>query len=49
MLEHYLLFAGLARAGVVRNADAQLRGIALNGGDLAALAAFLRSLNEDYD
>ena len=49
VLGHYLVESGLARAGVVRNGDAQLSGIAITGGDIAALAAFLRSLVEDYD
>jgi len=36
------------RAGAVRNADPQLVGVALNSEDLDALAAFLKSLTEDY-
>ncbi len=49
VLGHYLSIAGLARAGAVRNEDAALAGIAIKGSDIAALAAFLRALNEDYD
>lgn len=39
----------LARAGQLRNGDPALRGIAITDQDLAPLAAFLRSLNEDYE
>lgn len=49
VLAHYLDFSARARRGAVRNADAQLAHIDLHAGDLAALAAFLRSLNEDYE
>lgn len=38
----------LARAGTLRNGAPELRGIALQAGDAAALVAFLMSLNEDY-
>ncbi|MEZ4331669.1 MAG: cytochrome c peroxidase [Myxococcota bacterium] len=38
-----------ARAGTLRNGAPELRGIALLDPDVAALAAFLRSLDEDYD
>jgi hypothetical protein len=37
-----------ARAGTLRNGDPQLQGIALTAADVASLAAFLKSLNEDY-
>jgi hypothetical protein len=33
----------------LRNGAPELRGIALTAGDRAALAAFLRSLDEDYE
>jgi hypothetical protein len=33
----------------MRNPDPRLRGIVLSADDLTALAAFLRSLNEDYE
>jgi cytochrome c peroxidase len=36
------------RAGVLRNGARELAGIALVPGDVAPLAAFLRSLDEDY-
>jgi len=38
----------LARAGKVRNASPELAAVRIDGGDVAPLAAFLRSLNEDY-
>ena len=37
-----------ARGGTLRNGAIQLQGIALTAGDDAALVAFLKSLNEDY-
>ena len=49
VLAHYRAFSALARAGGVRNASPELSGIALLAGDVPALAAFLRSLNEDYE
>jgi hypothetical protein len=33
----------------MRNPAPELNGMALGGADMAALAAFLRSLNEDYE
>jgi hypothetical protein len=33
----------------MRNPAPELKGMALTGPDIAALAAFLRSLNEDYE
>jgi hypothetical protein len=44
----YQTFSGFARAGLVRNGAAQLSGISLDNASVAPLAAFLRSLNEDY-
>jgi CheY-like chemotaxis protein len=38
----------MARRGRVRNADPNLSRVALKKTDVAPLAAFLRSLNEDY-
>jgi cytochrome c peroxidase len=38
----------LARANRLRNGDTKMAGIFLSKRDLAPLAAFLRSLNEDY-
>jgi cytochrome c peroxidase len=40
--------SALARTGKLRNGATQLQGIALTAGDTAALVAFLKSLNEDY-
>jgi hypothetical protein len=45
----YIGMSDLARAGTLRNGAKALRGIALQPAtDIAPLAAFLRSLNEDY-
>jgi len=48
VIRFYERFSKLARAGGVRNADPQLLNISLSEPDIAPLAAFLRSLNEDY-
>ncbi len=48
VLGHYQEFSSLARSGRVRNAAPELSGVVLLTGDLDALRAFLRSLNEDY-
>lgn len=40
--------SALAQAGAIRNGDPQLSVISLNNAAVAPLAAFLRSLNEDY-
>jgi cytochrome c peroxidase len=44
----YANFSPKARAGQVRNADPQLSSILLDTNEVTPLAAFLRSLNEDY-
>ncbi len=49
VIEFYIRMSKLARAGKLRNADRQLSGIFLSAEDIAPLAAFLRSLNEDYE
>jgi cytochrome c peroxidase len=49
VIDHYIAVAALARPGGVRNGAPELAGIALASDDRAALAAFLRSLNEDYE
>ncbi len=49
VISHYVFEADQARDDRVVNGDPQLAGIALHSADVAALAAFLRSLNEDYD
>jgi hypothetical protein len=48
-VRHYLGASTAARAAAVRNGDAQLGRIAITDGDVAALAAFLGALDEDYD
>jgi cytochrome c peroxidase len=48
VIAFYENFSNLARAGGVRNADPALSQIVLNNAAIAPLAAFLRSLNEDY-
>ncbi len=49
VLHFYRRMAVLARAGQLRNGDPELTQISLDEQDTAALAAFLRSLDEDYD
>jgi cytochrome c peroxidase len=49
VIRFYLRMSRLARAGQVRNAAPELNGIFLTEADVAPLAAFLRSLNEDYE
>jgi cytochrome c peroxidase len=48
VLRFYLDTSHLARAGEVRNASPELSDIRIDVSDIAPLAAFLRSLNEDY-
>ncbi|MEO6306754.1 MAG: hypothetical protein ABIO96_05240 [Nitrospiraceae bacterium] len=48
IINFYIDASNLARAGTLRNGAVQLQGIALATGDVAALVAFLKSLNEDY-
>jgi hypothetical protein len=48
VIRFYQNFSNKARRGEVRNADPQLRNISLDNSAIAPLAAFLRSLNEDY-
>jgi hypothetical protein len=48
-VRHYVTTSAMARAGSVRNGDRELARIAIGESDAAALAAFLRALNEDYD
>lgn len=45
----YATIASSARAGTIRNAAANLAGIAIDATDLDPLVAFLKSLNEDYN
>jgi cytochrome c peroxidase len=49
VLHFYLRMSVLATNGQLRNADPELTRISLDEQDLTALAAFLRSLDEDYD
>ncbi len=49
VLDFYRHTALLAQNGELRNADSHIAGISIDAQDEAALAAFLRSLNEDYD
>jgi hypothetical protein len=48
VLRFYQKFATKARRGQVRNADPELAKIFLSESDIGPLAAFIRSLNEDY-
>ena len=47
-LRFYVGMSKLARAGKLRNGSPEIAGIHLAPTDIAPLAAFLRSLNEDY-
>ncbi|MFN7988523.1 MAG: hypothetical protein U0529_13690 [Thermoanaerobaculia bacterium] len=49
VLDFYREIAAKARQGKVRNASPELSSITLGEDDVAPLAAFLRSLNEDYN
>jgi cytochrome c peroxidase len=49
VLQFYAGTSELARAGALRNADPEIERIRLSGDDVPPLAAFLRSLNEDYE
>src|SRR5262249_24531310 len=48
VLHFYVTTSAAARAGKIRNADPELGRIRIAIRDVAPLAAFLRSLNEDY-
>ena len=48
VIQFYEKFSDMARLDQVRNADPELLKISLNQTDVAPLAAFLRSLDEDY-
>jgi cytochrome c peroxidase len=49
VMDFYRHVAVLAQAGKLRNADPAIAGVSIDSNDAAALAAFLRALNEDYD
>ena len=48
VINFYIGFSSLDRAGLVRNGDPQLKGVLIDSNAVVPLAAFLRSLNEDY-
>jgi hypothetical protein len=48
VIAFYIDSAAQTRRGTLRNAAAELRGIALTQQDIEPLVAFLKSLNEDY-
>ena len=48
VINFYENFSAKARSGLVRNGDPQLSGIFIDTNAVVPLAAFLRSLNEDY-
>jgi hypothetical protein len=48
VIEFYRKFSKKARRGDLRNADPELSDISLDDFAVAPLAAFLRSLDEDY-
>lgn len=47
-INFYSTFSAKARAGLVRNADPRLSGVLLDTNVTPQIAAFIRSLNEDY-
>ena len=49
VVQFYVDTAKLAHQGTLRNAATQFNAMHLTQDDVAALAAFLRSLTEDYD
>ena len=49
VIQFYVEMSALARAGAVRNAAPELADIRLGPEDVSALAAFLRSVNVDYE
>jgi hypothetical protein len=48
VINSYIDRSNEARAGMLRNGDSRLQGIALKPNDIVPLVAFLKSLNEDY-
>jgi len=48
VIRFYQKFSIMARRGEVRNADPELSGVSLDDSAIVPLAAFLRSLDEDY-
>ncbi len=49
VVEFYIKTSNLAHQGLLRNAAPEFQGMSLSESDVAALAAFLASLTEDYD
>lgn len=49
VLRFYIDSSKSARSGQMRNTDAEISKISIDTSDIPPLAAFLRSLNEDYD
>jgi cytochrome c peroxidase len=49
VVQFYVRSSALARAGTLRNAPVEFQGMSLSDSDVAAVAAFLASLTEDYD
>ena len=49
VIRFYVQSSQLAHAGVLRNAPAEFTNMHLTEDDVAALAAFLKSITEDYD
>lgn len=49
VLNFYIKYSAMARAGQVRNGDFRLKSIDLSPEDVDSLTLFLKSLNEDYD
>jgi cytochrome c peroxidase len=47
-IELYLTTSDLARAGALRSGSPEMAKVRIEKDDVAPLAAFLRSLNEDY-
>jgi cytochrome c peroxidase len=48
-VQFYVKSSQLAHQGALRNAPIEFQGMSLSQDDVAALAAFLASLTEDYD
>jgi cytochrome c peroxidase len=49
VVQFYVRSSALARAGNLRNAPPEFEDMSLSDSDVAAVAAFLASLTEDYD
>lgn len=49
VIRFYVQMSALARAGQLRNGAPELKNITLDDKDVEALAAFLKTLNEDYE